>query len=32
MVGRVMRDLEKGRYIARTDTEVVLLRGLPARW
>jgi len=32
MVGRVMRDLEKGRYIARTDTEIVLLRALPARW
>jgi CRP/FNR family cyclic AMP-dependent transcriptional regulator len=32
MVGRIMRDLEKGRYISRTSTELVLLRSLPTRW
>jgi CRP/FNR family cyclic AMP-dependent transcriptional regulator len=32
MVGRIMRDLEKGRYIARTADSLVLLRPLPMRW
>jgi hypothetical protein len=32
MVGRILRDLEKGKYVARTDSELVVLRSLPARW
>jgi len=32
MVGRLMRDLEKGQYISRTETDLVVLRRLPTRW
>ncbi len=32
MVGRLLRDLETGRYISRTDSGIALLRALPGRW
>jgi CRP/FNR family cyclic AMP-dependent transcriptional regulator len=32
MVGRLMRDLERGQYVSRTDSGLALLRELPARW
>ena len=32
MVSRVMKDLERGGYVARDGEQLVLLRPLPARW